>query len=171
MNSFPDFSDVKKTVIHSTSASLGYIESVNVGIHLNHPYSWMKNSVLHKYTIFWFLIILIIIQWKKNQKLKTQILQYVSSMPECLTKGINKICPNSYFFNFFFSSLTRNCNSCTYHFYFKEGGGHFKGFQVITHTVQYIIKKITIAFTFIKWKNKKDNIDMQLYHKSSKFIL
>lgn len=54
MNSFPDFSDVKKTVIHSTSASLGYIETVNVGIHLNHPYSWMKNSVLHKYTIFWF---------------------------------------------------------------------------------------------------------------------
>lgn len=39
MNSFPDFSDVKKTVIHSTSASLGYIETVNVGIHLNHPYS------------------------------------------------------------------------------------------------------------------------------------
>lgn len=127
MNSFPDFSDVKKTVIHSTSASLGYIETVNVGIHLNHPYSWMKNSVLHKYTIFWFFIILIIIQWKKNQKLKTQILQYVSSMPECLTKGINNICPNSYFFNFFLVHLLETVILVHIIFILRRGGGAFQG--------------------------------------------
>lgn len=117
---------LKKPVIHSTSASLGYIETVNVGIHLNHPYSWMKNSILHKYTIFWFSIILIIIQWKKNQKLKTQILQYVSYMPECLTKGINKICPNSYFFNFFLVHLLETVILVHIIFILRRGGGAFQ---------------------------------------------
>lgn len=55
MNSFPDFSDVKKTVIHSTSASLGYIETVNVGIHLNHPYSCPITGTpqIHNFLVFY----------------------------------------------------------------------------------------------------------------------
>lgn len=89
---------------------------------------------------------------KKNQTLKTQILQYVSSMPECLTKGINKVCPNSNFFNFFLVHKLETVILVHIIFILRRGEGHFKRFQVIKHTVQYIIKKITIAFTFIKWK-------------------